>query len=105
LHQFAENDGLPDGLVVDALGMLWCAMWGGGAIICLSSHGQVMRKIEVPAHNVTTLCFGGDDLRDVFITTATDGTSKEMLKRHPLTGSLFRLRVDSPGLPEPLFPI
>jgi sugar lactone lactonase YvrE len=105
LHQFEENEGMPDGLVVDALGMVWCAMWNGGAIICLSSHGQVMRRIEVPAYNVTTLCFGGEELRDVFITSATDGVSKDMMKRHPLTGNLFKFRVETPGLPEPLFPI
>ena len=79
--------------------------WNGGAIICLSSHGQIMRRIDVPAYNVTTLCFGGEELREVFITTATDGVSKEMLNRHPLTGNLFKLRVETPGLPEPLFPI
>lgn len=105
LHKFEEDEGLPDGIVVDALGMVWCAMWGGNAIICLSSHGQVMRKIDVPAYNVTSLCFGGEELRDVFITSATDGVSKDMLKRHPLTGNLFKFRVETPGLPEPLFPI
>lgn len=105
LHKFEENEGMPDGVVVDALGMIWCAMWGGNAIICLSSHGQVMRRIEVPAYNVTSLCFGGEELRDVFITSATDGVSKDMLKRHPLTGNLFKFRVETPGLPEPLFPV
>jgi D-xylonolactonase len=105
LHQFVEDEGMPDGMTVDGLGMVWCAMWGGSAIICLSSHGQVMRRISVPAYNVTALCFGGEEMRDVFITTATDGVSKEMMNRHPLTGNLFKYRVETPGLPEPLFPI
>jgi D-xylonolactonase len=105
LHQFVEEDGMPDGMTVDGFGMVWCAMWGGSAIICLSSHGQVMRRISVPAYNVTALCFGGEEMRDVFITTATDGVGKEMMNRHPLTGNLFKYRVETPGLSEPLFPI
>jgi gluconolactonase len=73
-----------DGLAVDGEGCIWVALGGGGAIGRYSPEGELDRVVEVPADFVSSLCFGGEDLRDVYITTA---------------GALFRTRVDVAGLP------
>ena len=65
-----EATGNPDGLTVDSLGNVWVALWGGGAVHIYSPDGQLIDRVQVEADNVTSLCFGGLDLRTVFITTA-----------------------------------
>ncbi|NJM31453.1 MAG: SMP-30/gluconolactonase/LRE family protein [Rhizobiales bacterium] len=105
LRHFGEEDGMPDGVAVDSGGNIWCAQWNGAALICLTESGDVLQRAEVAAYNVTALCFGGDELRDVYVTTATDGASAVMMERYPLTGSLFKLRASVPGLLESLFEI
>ncbi len=103
LRNYTEDEGMPDGIVVDASDTIWSAQWNGAALLAMSPDGRPMQRIEVAAFNVTTLCFAGEDLCDVYITTATDGVSAEQMQRYPLTGSLFKFRSHNPGLPEPLF--
>jgi xylono-1,5-lactonase len=105
LRQHAVKDGMPDGVVTDSEDTIWTAQWNGAAILALSPGGSLLRRVEVPAYNVTTLCFAGPDLRDVYVTTATDGMSLDKRDQFPLSGSLFRFRVATPGLEEPLFVI
>ena len=68
--KFAPEDGLPDGLTVDAEGFVWCALWFGGAIVRMDPDGKVERKVETPAKQTSSLTFGGADWTDIFVTTA-----------------------------------
>jgi sugar lactone lactonase YvrE len=105
LRSYTDDEGMPDGLVVDSEGGIWSAQWGGASTFRLSPEGQVLARIPVPAGNVTTLCFAGPDLKDVYITTARDALSTATLGTYSLTGSVFRMKSNVSGLPEPLFPI
>ena len=100
--RFHEEDGLPDGLTVDASGCVWSAQWNGACIFKLAPSGEVLARYDVPAGNVTSLAFHGTTL---FITTARDSLSQDMLEKYPLTGSVFKSDTDSHGLPETLFPL
>jgi gluconolactonase len=87
---------IPDGLAVDEAGYIWIAVYGGGYVARYSPEGKMDRKIDVPARAVTSLCFGGADRRDLYIVTA-DNAENPARK-----GTIFRTRVDVPGLPVPL---
>ncbi|MBI2719493.1 MAG: SMP-30/gluconolactonase/LRE family protein [Rhizobiales bacterium] len=100
---YTEEEGLPDGLTIDAEGCIWTAQWTAARVIRLSPAGEKLLTVHVPSFHVTSVCFAGADLRDLYITTARDGLTPEQLDRFPLSGSLFRLRSDVPGLAEPLF--
>lgn len=100
---YSEDEGLPDGLTVDAEGCIWTAQWAAARAIRLSPQGEKLLTVRVPAGHVTSLCFAGEDLRDLYITTARDGLNPEQLERYPLSGSLFRLRPGVDGIPESLF--
>ncbi|HEV8462752.1 MAG TPA: SMP-30/gluconolactonase/LRE family protein [Gaiellaceae bacterium] len=65
-----EADGLPDGLAVDDEGGVWVALWAGRAVRRYAPDGTLDEIVSVPADNVTACCFGGDDGRTLFITTA-----------------------------------
>jgi sugar lactone lactonase YvrE len=70
LIQVPPDEGLPDGMTVDADGFIWSAQWYGACVVRYDPDGAVERKIEIPAKQVTSLSFGGDELTDVFVTTA-----------------------------------
>ena len=86
--------GLPDGSAVDSAGRLWNCRFGGGCMVCVSPAGEIVEVIEMPVRNITTCAFGGEDLRRLYITTASMMTDES----DRLAGSLFELPVETPGL-------
>jgi sugar lactone lactonase YvrE len=91
--------GSPDGSAVDRDGYLWNARYGGGCVVRVAPDGRVDMVLEMPVDNVTTCTFGDNDLRTLYITTASGGNNKEPR----FAGGLFTYRVDVPGLPENRF--
>jgi len=91
--------GRPQGAAIDSAGRYWLALADGGCVVCLGPDGQLLARIPTPAQRPTGLCFGGPDLRTLFLTTARSGLDAQALKRHPDSGAVFALRVEVPGLP------
>jgi sugar lactone lactonase YvrE len=87
--------GVPDGSAMDADGHIWNCRFFGGSILRLSSEGKLERTVELPVSNVTNCCFGGHDLRTLFITTA----SLLAPQGEKLAGGLFSVRLEVAGMP------
>lgn len=99
------EEGVPDGMTIDAEGMLWVAHWGGGRLTRRDPEtGGKIEELILPVSNVTSCTFGGPDFRDLYITTAREGLSQDELASQPQAGMLFVVR-DSPwhGLPADRF--
>jgi sugar lactone lactonase YvrE len=95
---FAGANENPDGMSIDAEGRLWVALWGGWSVVCVDpARGEIIDRIAVPVERVTSCCFGGDDLRDLYITTARVGLTDEQRAEQRDAGSVFRARMDVPG--------
>jgi sugar lactone lactonase YvrE len=88
--------GSPDGLVVDAEGCLWVALWEGWAVRRYAPDGELLGVIELPVCRVTKPAFGGPGLADLYITTAATDVPDPV---QPHAGGLFRARVGARGLP------
>ena len=101
--QWSGEDERPDGAAVDSAGHYWVAFYRGGRIAQLSPAGDRVRMHPLPALCPTMPAFGGPDLRTVYVTSARQQRDAEELARLPLSGGIFTMRVDIPGLPEPLF--
>src|SRR5690606_23465196 len=85
--------GAPDGMTIDADGNLWIALWGGSAVVCHDpATGKRLEKIELPAERITSCAFGGEDLGDLYITSARTGLSDDELQQQPAAGGLFMVR-------------
>lgn len=97
--RFADADGMPDGLAIDAQGHVWCAMWDGWAIKRFAPDGTLVRSIDLPVPRPTNLAFGGPQLKTLYITTARIRLSATQLAAAPLSGSLLALEVDVAGTP------
>jgi xylono-1,5-lactonase len=94
--RFDDQEGFPDGMCFDAEGCLWVAHWGGGCVTRRDPEGRVIRRIDLPAPNVTNVCFAGAGLDRLFVTTAQVGLDAQALASSPLSGSLFE--VDAQGV-------
>jgi len=88
----ARVDGMPDGLAVDERGGVWVAVYGGSCVMRFGPDGALDRRVEVPAREVTSLCFGGADRRDLYVVTADNAENAER------RGSVFRARSEIAGL-------
>jgi sugar lactone lactonase YvrE len=93
-----DGDGAPDGLAVDAEGYLWVALWGGSQVRRFAPDGTLAGVIDVPAALVTSVAFGGSDLRDLYITSARIGLDGAALAGTPSAGSIFRARPGVQGV-------
>jgi sugar lactone lactonase YvrE len=90
-----RGDGVPDGLCVDAEGLIWVAIFGGAALHRYTPAGDLDGRVAVPALNVTSCAFGGPDLSSLYITSATASMSPTQLESYPRAGGLF---VSRPGV-------
>lgn len=93
--------GLPDAIAMDAEGCLWVSFWRGGAVRRFDLDGRLLDEVLLPVLRTTSCCFGGGDLRDLYITTARQSVREVPPEVEPLAGTLLRVRVDVPGLPVP----
>ena len=88
------NRGHPDGSTIDTDGCIWNCRWGGSCIVRFTPNGQVDQIIEMPVENITNCIFGGQDMKTLFITTA----SNEGKNKNELDGSLFSINLNYQGI-------
>ena len=73
-----NEKGIPDGLTIDDEGNLWLALWGGHGVAKYDPKtGKQLDFVELPVLNATACCFGGENLDELYITTANLGTDLE----------------------------
>tara|TARA_Y100001968_G_scaffold158947_1_gene145381 strand:- start:45 stop:896 length:852 start_codon:yes stop_codon:yes gene_type:complete len=87
------NNGHPDGLAVAEDGSVWIAMAYGARVDVFESNGALRASLPVPLPMVTSVCFGGPDLKDLYVVTGSRGGPSDSC------GTIFRTRLDVPGLP------
>lgn len=104
---FAVTDpalhGRPDGGAFDMAGGYWSAGVFGGVLNYWDAEGRLARQVRLPVPGPTMPCFGGADMKTLFITTLRKGMTPDELKQAPLSGSVFVVEVDVPGVPIAVF--
>ncbi|MEN4042268.1 MAG: SMP-30/gluconolactonase/LRE family protein [Anaerolineaceae bacterium] len=83
--------GVPDGLVVDAEGFIWSARFRGWKLARYDPAGKLEREIQLPVQRPSSMIFGGENLDELYITTASIEIPPETLKHHPMAGSILRI--------------
>lgn len=91
--------GRPDGAAVDSEGCYWSAMFEGQRLVRFSPAGEILQEVPLPVRCPTMPCFGGSDLRTLFITTARENRPAQELMTQPWAGRVLQMRVCVPGLP------
>ena len=93
----------PDGSTTDTAGGLWNAAFGGGCVLRFGPDGKVTHLVRVPgATNVTCCCFGGPEMRTLYVTSATAFVPEGQQEVHG--GALFAVKnLGFAGIPEKPF--
>lgn len=99
----SHTDSTPDGGALDADGNVWLAVWGGASIHKYSPDAFLLEKIELNALQPTSCAFGGVNMDELLITTATEGLSSEQLSQYPDSGKVMLRKMDVKGRVLPVF--
>ena len=94
-----RDQGLPDGLTVDAEGCVWVALFYGGEVRRYDPQGELVGVVKLPTSRITSCNFGGADLTDLYITTADFKINDDGLPHEPEAGYVFKCNPGVSGLP------
>lgn len=99
-----KESGYPDGMTLDAEGMVWIGMWDGWSLTRWNpATGMLLETVKLPVARVTACAFGGPDLGTLYITSAWTALSDADRAKQPLAGGLFRYVPGVKGIPAPEF--
>lgn len=79
----------PDGCCFDAQGGLWTALVRKGQLARFDAQGELTHLVPVPLTHPTSLCFGGTELDELFVTSISD--SGRLTAQGELDGHVLRL--------------
>ncbi|MFK3661971.1 SMP-30/gluconolactonase/LRE family protein [Scandinavium sp. NPDC088450] len=97
-HQFSAGEGIPDGAAIDEEGCYWSAMFDGWRVVRFSPEGKILEEHRLPVRCPTMVCFGGEEMKTLFITTTRENMSAEEVRQYPLSGAIFTLPVSVAGM-------
>ena len=103
LFQTTPAGASPDGACVDAQGYVWSAHWGANKVVRYKPNGEIDYEVFVPASQVSCVCFAGENLDLLCVTTARQDMSDETLEKEPQAGDVFIYQTNVQGLPESLY--
>ena len=93
----------PDGLTIDIDGNLWSALWDGWCVACFAASGQELSRIQLSIPRPTSVTFGGPDLTNLYITSASVGLSQKEIQKCHTAGDIFCLAAVGQGMPTQSF--
>ena len=104
LFRFHPDEGYPDGMTSDAAGNLWIAHWGGARVTQRHPEtGALLATLSTRAYQTSACCFGGSELKDLYVTSARIDLTDHQRAAYPDSGHLLRTTTDHPGSPTYLF--
>ena len=78
--------GRPDGGAVDSEGCYWAACFEGQRLARFAPDGDLLQSVALPVRCPTMPCFGGDDLRTLYVTTSREKRPEAELAAQPWAG-------------------
>ena len=84
-------EGSFDGSTVDEEGFIWSSRVFGGRLTRFTPDGTIDREVELPVRKPTSLCFGGDDLSLLFVTSMGAQLSPRFPPDGELGGAIFTI--------------
>ncbi len=94
---FQSDNGMPDGMTIDADDKIWAVFWGSSCVFRIDpENGRILDIVETPAPQVTSVAIAH---RKLYVTSATSGMDAAQLAQYPLSGGLFVADIDVDGTP------
>jgi D-xylonolactonase len=76
--EIPHEQGLPDGMTMDAEGYVWSAIWYGGRIKRFAPDGTLAQEIIIPANQTASVTFGGPNFSDLYVSTSASNAADAM---------------------------
>ena len=95
--KYNKLEGTPDGMITDSKNNLWICHYHGAKVSVFNLKGKKIHEIKFPAKNITNCTFGGINNKELFVSTARKNLNKKELKKYPLSGNLFKVKVNIKG--------
>lgn len=97
--EIPKEEGVPDGMAIDAQGYVWTAVWFGGRLKRYAPDGKLEREVFFPVRQTSAIGFGGPDLGDIYVTSAGTNAADSFKPpgfdaAAPRGGGLFALRIE-----------
>lgn len=92
-----DDEGVPDGLTVDAEGYLWSARFNGGAVYRYRPDGKKVQKVTLPTPKISCVAFSGEDYSELLISSARED---QAIGLDNVAGDLFHLPMPIKGRAE-----
>ncbi|GLH01975.1 Regucalcin [Gryllus bimaculatus] len=94
-------EGLPDGMTIDSNGKLWVACFDGHQVIQVDpENGKLLQRFPLPSPKITSVVFGGPNLDELYVTSASIDLSPEELAKYPTAGCTYHIKgINAKGLP------
>ena len=98
--EIPKDVGYPDGMTIDVEGKLWIAHWGGNKVCRWDPiTKKIIEIIKIPVERVSSCTFGGEDLSELFITTARIGFTEDLSENNNRAGGcIYRVQTKTKGL-------
>ncbi len=93
-----SKQGAPDGMTLDKNKNLWVAHFHGACISVFNLKAKLIHKINFPAKNITNCAFGGQNNKELFVSTATKGMNKADIRKFIYSGCLFSVKTNIRGI-------
>jgi len=84
-------------MTLDNRNNLWVCHYGGASISVFNKNSKLIHKIKFPAKNITNCCFGGSNNKDLFVSSALKGMSKNDIREFNKSGSFFKISTNVLG--------
>lgn len=94
-YRVENENGVPDGHVIDEEGCMWTAVHGIGKVLRISPQGKLLAEISIPTRCPTCPAFVDEDL---YITSAEEEMPDQFPESKKYNGSLFKINVGVKGL-------
>lgn len=92
VYKLQQDEGIPDGMCIDAEGKLWVACYNGGRLIRIDPQaGKVIQTVKLPVDKTTSCAFGGKDYSDMYVTSACEGMDEDWSARQPQSGGIYKI--------------
>jgi sugar lactone lactonase YvrE len=99
-----DDNGVADGLTTDTDGMLWLALWDGACVQRWDPRsGELLATYPFPAKRTSCPVFGGEQMNELYVTSAAMGLEDADWQTYPHNGALMRLKTEFTGLPSFMF--
>ena len=86
----SDEEFTPDGGCISSKDRIFVALWDGFKVLELNMMGDILNEFKVPVPRPTNCALNSKENK-LYITSAFEGLPSHLIKKYPLSGSIFEM--------------